>query len=32
MQRLRPPGGGYFVFYGPDMVLDQKFETEWETR
>jgi hypothetical protein len=31
MQRLRPPGGGYFIFYGPEVVLDQKFETEWET-
>jgi len=32
MQRLRPPGGGYFIFHDPNVVLDQKFETEWETR
>jgi len=32
MQRLRPPGGGYFIFHDPTVVLDQKFETEWETR
>lgn len=32
MQRMRPPGGGYFIFHDPNVVLDQKFETEWETR
>jgi hypothetical protein len=32
LQGLRPRGGGYFIFHGPNVVLDQKFETEWETR
>lgn len=32
MQRMRPPGGGYFIFHNASVVLDQKFETEWETR
>lgn len=32
MQKLRPPGGGYFIFHDPNVVLDQRFETEWETR
>ena len=32
MQRLRPPGGGYFIFHDANVVLDQRFETEWETR
>lgn len=32
MKKMRPSGGGYFVFHDPNVVLDQKFETEWETR
>jgi hypothetical protein len=32
MQKMRPPGGGYFIFHDANVVLDQKFETEWETR
>jgi len=32
LQMMRPPGGGYFIFHDPEVVLDQKFETEWETR
>jgi len=32
MQKMRPPGGGYFIFHDPNVVLDQRFETEWETR
>ncbi len=32
IQKLRPPNGNYYVFQGPSVVLDQKFETEWETR
>lgn len=32
MQRMRPPGGGFFIFHGASVVLDQRFETEWETR
>jgi hypothetical protein len=31
-QKLRPPNGNYYVFSGANVVLDQKFETEWETR
>ena len=27
MQRMRPPGGGYFSFHDPNVVLDQKPET-----
>jgi hypothetical protein len=29
LQKLRPPGGGYFVFHGPKATLS---DTEWETR
>ena len=29
LQKLRPRGGGYFVFHGPKAVLA---DTEWETR
>lgn len=32
MARLRPPGGGYFVFHDENVLLDRTFETEWETR
>jgi hypothetical protein len=32
MQKMRPPGGGYFIFHDVNVVLDQRFETEWETR
>ncbi len=32
LQRLRPPGGAYFVFHGGSAVVDKSFETEWETR
>jgi hypothetical protein len=29
LQKLRPTGGGYFVFHGPRVMFS---ETEWETR
>ena len=32
MEKMRPPGGGYFIFHDPNVLLDQRFETEWETR
>ena len=32
LQKLRPAGGAYFVFHDNNIVLDQRFETEWETR
>ncbi len=32
LQKLRPPGGGYFIFHDTNVLLDQKFETIWETR
>jgi len=30
--KLRPANGAYYVFPGKTTVLDQNFETEWETR
>jgi hypothetical protein len=30
--RLRPPGGAWFVFHDANLKIDQKFETQWETR
>jgi hypothetical protein len=32
LQQLRPAGGGYFRVYKKALLLDQKFESEWETR
>lgn len=32
LQKLRPAGAGYFRFFKKTLVLDQKFESEWETR
>lgn len=31
LQQLRPAGGGYFRFFKKTLMLDQKFESEWET-
>ena len=30
--KLRPPGGGYFIFHDQTFALDQRYETGWETR
>jgi hypothetical protein len=32
LQKLRPPGGGYFVFHDANLLIDKTFEMEWETR
>jgi hypothetical protein len=32
LQKLRPANGAYYIFPGKSAVLDQNFETEWETR
>ncbi len=29
---LRPPGGAWFTLRQPSVVLDQRFETDWEIR
>lgn len=32
LQQLRPPGGGYYIFYKKTLNLDTKFEMEWTTK
>ena len=32
LQKLRPTGGGYFVFHDANLLIDKNFEMEWETR
>jgi hypothetical protein len=32
LQQLRPPGGGYYIFYKKALNLDTKFEMEWTTK
>lgn len=32
LQKLRPANGAYYIFPGKTVVLDQNFETDWETR
>lgn len=32
LERLRPPGGGYFIFSEGTLQLDKTWETTWETR
>ena len=32
LQKFRPPNGAYYILTGKTAVLDQNFETEWETR
>ncbi len=32
LAKLRPAGGAFYIVYKKTLTLDQKFETDWETR